>query len=101
MDVTFWASASAYKNAHNRRHKSILCVPLPPNIKKLEKKIDVRGRWYTEYQLGLVSDERYAMDLYPGAARLNALCGWSDANRRDLQSRRTGGAARNFVCHQG
>lgn len=101
MDVTFWPNASAYKNAHNRRHKSILCIPLPPNVKKLEKKIDVRGRWYTEYQLGLVSDERYALDLYPGAARMNALCGWADANRKDLQSKRTGGAARNMVVWQG
>ena len=100
MDVTFWPSASAYKNAHNRRHKSILCLPLPPNIKKLEKKIDVRGRWFTEYQMGLVSDERYALDLYPGAPRMNALCGWSEANRKDLQSRRTGGATRNFVVWQ-
>lgn len=48
MDVTFWKDAASYKNAHNRRAKSILCVPLPPNVKKLEKKIDVRGRWVTE-----------------------------------------------------
>lgn len=48
MDVTFWRSAAEYKNAHNRRHKSILCIPLPPSTKKLEKKIDVRGRWHTE-----------------------------------------------------
>lgn len=51
--------------------------------------------------MGLVSDERYALDLYPGASRCNALCGWSDANRKDLQSRRTGGAVRSFVCWQG
>jgi hypothetical protein len=32
---------------------------------------------------------------------MNALCGWSDANRKDLQSRRFGGASRNFVVWQG
>jgi hypothetical protein len=101
MDVSFWSSAAEYKTAHNRRHKSILCIPLPPNVKKLEKKIDVRGRWFTEYQMGLVSDDRFNLDLYPGAPRINALCGFADANRKDLQSRRTGGAARNFVAWQG
>jgi len=101
MDVTFWKSGAEYKNSHNRRAKSILVIPLPPNVKKFEKKIDVRGRWITEYQLGLVSDDRYELPLYPGAARMNALCGWSDANRKDMQSKRTGGAARNFCAWQG
>ncbi len=45
MGVEFW-SAAAYKSGNAKRNsRSIICAPLPPNFKKIENKIDIRGRW--------------------------------------------------------
>ncbi len=60
MGVEFWQATAA-----NRKSKSIVCVPLPPNCKMMEQKVDIRGRWYTEQALGLVSQERFDKPLYP------------------------------------
>lgn len=99
MGVEFW-QADHYKASNNRRAKSIICAPLPPNFKKIEQKIDGRGRWYTEMRLGLVTQERYDQPLYPGAGRINYLFGFADEARSTKQSntRKTGV---NFVMWQG
>ncbi len=101
MGVEFW-NAAKYKNATaaNRKSKSIVCVPLPPNFKKMEQKIDIRGRWYTEQALGLVSQERFDRPLYPGAGRVNQILGLYDAGRKDRHSNR-GRTAMNTICWQG
>jgi hypothetical protein len=99
MGVEFW-SPTAYKNATSRRDRSIICAPVPPNFKKVEKRIDMRGRWYTEHTMGLVTKERYDKPLYPGAGRMCHNFGLYDASRRDKQSNR-GRIAAQFVCAQG
>ncbi len=99
MGVEFWDSAS-YKTTMNRRSRSIICAPLPPNFKKIEQKIDIRGRWYTEQTLGLVTQERFDKPLYPGCGRMNKIWGFYDSIRQNKASnqRKT---ALNFVCWQG
>lgn len=100
MGVTFW-KPSQYVNAQaNRRAASIICVPLPPTVKELEEKIDIRGRWYTEYEMGLVTQDRYDRPLYPGAARMNMQFKWFDSVRKDRGANR-GRVAINYVCWQG
>jgi hypothetical protein len=101
MGVEFW-KADKYRaaTAATRRSKSIICIPLPPTIKKLEQKIDMRGRWYTEQVLGLVSQERFDRPLFPGAGRSNHLLGLADATRKDRHANR-GRTAMNTVCWQG
>jgi hypothetical protein len=99
MGVEFW-SAAKYKNASDRRARSIICAPLPPNHKKLEQKIDIRGRWYTEQTMGLVTKERFDAPLYPGAGRIAQLFGLADVNRKSKQSASMCTKA-NFVCWQG
>jgi hypothetical protein len=100
MGVTFWKPAH-YANAQaNRRAASIICVPLPPTVKELEEKIDIRGRWYTEYEMGLVTQDRYDRPLYPGAARMNMQFKWFDSVRKDRGANR-GRVAINYVCWQG
>ncbi|MBX9637243.1 MAG: hypothetical protein K2Q45_06800 [Nitrosomonas sp.] len=95
MGVEFW-SPEEYKNAISRRAKSIICAPLPPNFKKIEQKIDIRGRWYTEQKAGLVSQERFEKPLYPGARRVDILFGISEKF-----SKQTRKVAMNTVCWQG
>ena len=101
MGVEFWDPV-AYKGTMNRRSRSIICAPLPPNFKKIEQKIDIRGRWYTEQTLGLVTQERFDRPLYPGCGRMNHIWGFYDSIRQNKasnqQNRRT---AVNFVCWQG
>ena len=100
MGVTFWKPAH-YANAQaNRRAASIICVPLPPTVKELEEKIDIRGRWYTEYEMGLVTQDRYDRPLYPGAGRMNMQFKWFDNVRKDRGANR-GRVAINYVCWQG
>lgn len=100
MGVTFWKPAH-YANAQaNRRAASIICVPLPPTVKELEEKIDIRGRWYTEYEMGLVTQDRYDRPLYPGAGRMNMQFKWFDSVRKDRGANR-GRVAINYVCWQG
>lgn len=97
MGVEFW-SPDEYKNAISRRSKSIICAPLPPNFKKIEQKIDIRGRWYTEQKMGLVSQERFDKPLYPGCGRMNVLFGMSDKMNKQTGARKV---AMNTVCWQG
>lgn len=97
MGVEFW-SADEYKASQNRKAKSIICAPLPPNFKKIEQKIDIRGRWYTEQRLGLVTAERFDKPLYPGCGRVNVLLGLADKASKVVSSRKV---AMNFVCWQG
>ena len=97
MGVEFW-SAEEYKTTQNRKAKSIICAPLPPNFRRIEQKIDIRGRWYTEQRLGLVTAERFERPLYPGCGRMNVLLGLSDKASKVVSSRKV---AVNFVCWQG
>lgn len=100
MGVTFWKPERYQQAQANRRAASIICVPLPPSIKELEEKIDIRGRWYTEYEMGLVTQDRYDRPLYPGAARMNDRFKWYDNVRKDRGANR-GRVAMNYVCWQG
>lgn len=100
MGVTFWSPARYVQSQGNRRAASIICAPLPPSCKELEEKIDMRGRWYTEMELQLVTQDRFDRPLYPGAARMNSLFKWYDSVRKDRGANR-GKVAPNYVCWQG
>lgn len=100
MGVTFWSPERYVQSQANRRAASIICVPLPPAVKELEEKVDMRGRWYTEYEMGLVTQDRYDRPLYPGAARMNIRYKWYDNVRKDRGANR-GRVPINFVCWQG
>jgi len=100
MDVSFWAPAD-YKNAGpNRKSKSIICAPLPPNFKTIEQKIDIRGRWFTDMHMNMITKERFNKPLYPGAGRINELYGLRESSRADVQATRVRTPA-NTVCWQG
>jgi hypothetical protein len=99
LGVEFW-TPDAYQNASSRRMRSIMAVMVPAQTKRLEPKLDVRGRWYTEQKMGLVSEERFSRPLYPGAARANAIWGWYDQGRRDRHTGRDRVPA-NYVVWQG
>lgn len=97
MGVEFW-KRDEYVNAQNRKAKSIICAPLPPNFKEIDEKIDIRGRWYTEQRLGLVTAERFDKPLYPGCGRMNILFGLIEKANKQVSTRKV---AMNFCCWQG
>jgi hypothetical protein len=100
MDVSFWSPERYTQSQANRRASSIICAPLPPSCKELDEHVDMRGRWYTENELALVSQERYDRPCYPGAARMNARYKWYDAVRKDRGANR-GRIPPNYTCSQG
>lgn len=103
MGTKFWSLQEYNSKGANRRKKSIVCLPLPPKMDRLEKKIDVRGYWYTEQRLGLVDEDRFSQCCYPGAARCAALLGWWEGQRsKGLdQSHRSRSIGVNHVAFQG
>lgn len=100
MDVTFWSPELYTQSQANRRAASIICAPLPPSVKELDEHVDMRGRWYTENELQLVSQDRFDRPCYPGAARMNARFKWYDSVRKDRGANR-GRIPPNYVCSQG
>jgi hypothetical protein len=105
MGVEFWKRTDYTKPNTNRRSRDIICAPLPPNFTRVEKKIDIRGKWYTEQQLGLVSKDRFQKPLYPGATRMNRYMGWFDPVRKakglSQHVYRYSRVPCNYVCFQG
>lgn len=100
MDVTFWSPERYTQSQANRRAASIICAPLPPSCKELDEHVDMRGRWYTENELALVSQDRFDRPCYPGAARMNARFKWYDSVRKDRGANR-GRVPPNYTCSQG
>lgn len=100
MDVTFWSPERYTQSQANRRAASIICAPLPPSVKELDEHVDMRGRWYTENELQLVSQDRFDRPCYPGAARMNTRFKWYDSVRKDRGANR-GRIPPNYVCSQG
>jgi hypothetical protein len=99
MGVEFW-TAARYKNNTKRNAYDIICAPLPPSRKKLEQKVDIRGRWYTEMNHKLVSQERFDKPLFESCGRMNKLFGlYDESGRNRMVSTRK--VAANFVCWQG
>lgn len=105
MCTKFWSVQDYLSKQANRRTASIICTALPPLMKDgLEKKMDVRGHWYTEQRSRLVDAETFARVCYPGAARTAAIMGWWDPLRQSKgldQSHRSRSTAMNYVCWQG
>lgn len=62
----FWGLNEYLSKGANRRKKSIICTLLPPKCQQLDKKIDIRGYWYTEQRMGLVDEQRFSEVCYPG-----------------------------------
>ena len=85
LGVEYW-TPEKYKAEKQRRTASIIAIPLPPQVKKMDKRIDLRGRWYTMQKLGFITDDRFNRDMFPGAARINALFGL-DVAGTNAQSR--------------
>lgn len=104
MGTTFWSRDEYSAKGSNRRQKSIICTLLPPNCHKLQKRIDVRGRWYTHYRMKMVGEDRYQQVCYPGAARTAAALDWYDPLRQSKSashsSTRARGVDMNFICSQ-
>lgn len=100
MDVSFWTPERYTQSQANRRAASIICAPLPPSCKELDEHVDMRGRWYTENELQLVSQDRFDRPCYPGAARMNARFKWYDSVRKDRGANR-GRIPPNYTCSQG
>jgi len=100
MGVAFW-SRNAYRQTTNRFLRDIICAPLPPSVKHLDSRIDIRGRWITEHGMQLVSEDVFSgQPHYPGAARMSYLFGFHEHVRKDVR----GGAMRiryNTMCCQG
>lgn len=105
MGSKFWSVQDYLSKQSNRRLASIICTALPPIMKdRLQKKLDVRGHWYTEQRSRLVDAETFARTCYPGAARTAAIMGWWDPIRQSKgldQSHRSRNVNMNFVCFQG
>jgi len=100
MGVEFW-NPDMYRSGNVKRNRySIICAPLPPSRKNIEQKMDVRGRWYTEQRLNLVSQDRFDVPLYESCGLVNRLFGTYDASRRDRNFSRSR-VPPNFVCWQG
>lgn len=109
MGTSFWSRTNYNSKGSNRRASSIVCTILPPNIKngnsngKLDKRIDIRGQWYTHYAMKMIGSDRYQKVCYPGAARTAAAMGWWDPIRKGKganQSARSRNIDMNFVCSQ-
>ena len=96
----FWSVERYTSGSLKRTAADIICVPLPPSRKRLEQKIDVRGRWYTENRRKLVTKERFSQPLYEGAARVNLIMKWYDPNHRNVVLSRSRHPI-NYVCWQG
>jgi len=99
MGIDFW-TAARYKSGTPRNFYDIICAPLPPNRTSVEQKIDVRGRWYTEMNHKLVSQERFDKPLFESCGRINKLFGWYDESRKDRVVSRSK-VPPNYVCWQG
>lgn len=99
MGVEFW-TPERYTSGAKRNTYDIICAPLPPSRKRVEQKIDVRGRWYTEMSKKLVSQERFDQPLYESCGRINKLYRWYDESRKDRVVSRSR-VPPNYVCWQG
>jgi hypothetical protein len=106
MGTSFWSRDEYTKKGANRTRKSIVCTMLPPKMPgngRLEKRIDIRGHWYTEQTMGLVGADRFERPCYPGAGRTAILMGWWDPIRKSKavdHASRSRRVAFNYVCHQ-
>lgn len=105
--ISFWTTQE-YKNTltgGSRTRHSIICIPLPPNQEPLDSVFDIRGKWYTEQRIGLVSPEQFLKTHYAGATRMNRILGWYDPIRRgkglDQSAYRHRAVAMNYIVWQG
>jgi hypothetical protein len=108
MGVKFWSRNDYLSRGadHNRRKSaSIVCTMLPPSYKKMsDKKLDVRGKYYTEEAMKLVDPTRSAEMCYPGAARTAMYMNWWDPVRGTKavdKYARSRTIDMNFICWQG
>jgi hypothetical protein len=104
MGVKFWSRDAYLSKASKRTQASIICTMLPPSCKRLDKKIDGRGKFYSEFQMQLVDPTRMATMCYPGAARTAMYLNWWDPVRGSKgadKDARSGSVAINFICWQG
>lgn len=107
MGTTFWSRKDYTSKGSNRRRFSIVCTMLPPNFGsrngKLDKRIDVRGQFYTHYAMKMIGADRFQNVCYPGAGRTAAAMGWWDPIRQgkgNNVSQRSRHIDMNFICSQ-
>lgn len=108
MGVKFWSRDGYLTRGtdHNRRKSaSIVCTMLPPSFKKMgDKKMDIRGKYYTEEAMRLVDPARQTEMCYPGAARTAMYMNWWDPVRGTKavdKYARSRTIDMNFICWQG
>lgn len=105
MGVKFWSRNEYLAKGADRRKASIICTMLPASCKRLDKKLDIRGKFYTEFAMNLVDNHRHHTDVhYPGAARTALLMNWWDPVRGGKivdKETRGRGIPMNTVCWQG
>jgi hypothetical protein len=108
MGTKFW-SRNDYlargENQNRRKSASIVCTMLPPSYKKMsDKKLDIRGKYYTEMSMNLVDPTRQSEMCYPGAARTAMYMNWWDPVRGTKavdKYARSRTIDMNFICWQG
>lgn len=105
MGVKLWKRDDYINKANKRTKASIIATMVPPSCKRMsDRKIDIRGKFYTEFSMSLVDPMRMAEWCYPGAARTSMYMGWWDPIRgtkaadKDMRSRQH---APNYICWQG
>lgn len=104
MGTKFW-TRDAYLTKGNHRYKAdIVCTMLPASCKNLDKKIDIRGKFYNEFAMNLVDPTRMNEVCYPGAARTAAYMNWWDPVKggkvadKEMRARNI---QPNWICWQG
>jgi hypothetical protein len=108
MGTKFWSRneyLSRGENQNRRKSASIVCTMLPPSYKKMsDKKLDIRGKYYTEMSMNLVDPTRQSEMCYPGAARTAMYMNWWDPVRGTKavdKYARSRTIDMNFICWQG
>lgn len=108
MGTKFWKRndyLARGDNQNRRKSASIVCTMLPPSYKKMsDKKLDIRGKYYTEMSMNLVDPTRQSDMCYPGAARTAMYMNWWDPVRGTKavdKYARSRTIDMNFICWQG
>lgn len=104
MGTKFWTRNEYLSKGSHRYKADIVCTMLPASCKRLDKKIDIRGKFYSEFAMKLVDPTRMSDMCYPGAARTAAYMDWWDpikGSRVADKEMRVRTQYANWICWQG
>ena len=82
---------------------SLICAAVPITETHFPSPLDLSGRFYTEFNMGMAARSQYENLHYSSAARYNALYNFMTAARQgtDVPHLAPGRSHRNRVCYQG